>query len=288
MRDWLAPLLSVAVVGALSLGCTTSLTTLTPAQTTPGGHVRMSGAVAINAPVGKLLDDVLEAKDRVSAIEDGEMATPDDVKLISETAVAVVATPPTAMADIAGRVGLTDRFDLGFRYSGGSLRGDVRFQFLGSTEDDDTFFGSVGLGAGLFVFGSKLPVPAEYEEVLEIENNGQYQLDASVLFGPSGRFGHLWLGPKFVMSSYDTDARITLSGVPEQHLSITGTNLYYGGQVGFALGFQFIWVMFELTVVGVSTNTDADAGAAGAFLGDLGGKSTGLIIYPAGGLLLQF
>lgn len=288
MRDFLPALAALGLTLALTLGCTTSLTTLTPAQTTPGGHVRMSAAAAINAPVGGILDQIQAAEKRVSAIEDGDTATQADLKLVTETAVAVVATPPTVMADVQGRVGLTDRIDLGFRYSGGSLRADTRFQFLGDTADDDTFYGSIGVGAGLFVIGAKLPVPSEYEDVLEIENNSQYQFDASVLFGPSGRFGHLWFGPKFVYSGFDTDAKITLDGLPTQNLSVTGTNLYYGGQVGFALGFQFIWVMFELTVVGVSSDAKADPGAAGTLTGAIDGSNKGVIIYPAGGLLLQF
>ncbi|MCA9601599.1 MAG: hypothetical protein KC417_06235 [Myxococcales bacterium] len=283
----LARALPVVVVGYFAVGCTASLATLTPAKTTPGGHVRIAAAAEANLPTGAVLDQLQSANSRAKQLENGEMATQDDLKLFAGATVASVATPLTATGDLQLRVGLTDEFDIGIRYFGGTMHGDVRYQFLGDTAKDDTFHGSIGVGGGLFVFGADLPVPGQYDGFITIKNNSQYQVDGSLLFGWSGTFGHLWFGPKVVFSGFDTDATIALDGLTPAILNVNGTNFYYGGQLGLAIGIAFFWVVAEVTVAGVTTSGDATP-SAGPLTGTIDASNSGLIIYPAGGLLLEF
>lgn len=270
-------------IATLLFGCTTSLATFTPAQTTPAGHVRVSGNVGANLPIGNIVSKIQEGKDRIEEIRAGDNPTNADVEDLTRTAAALVVSPPSVGTDFQLRVGLIDWLDVGVRYASGTIRGDTRLQFLGKKDKKGSFYGSIGVGFGAFAFGMDLPVPDEYAKYVQLENIQRYEFDSSILFGWSGKFGHLWFGPKVVYTLFSTDTVVALEPLPTETTRVSGHNFYYGGQLGFALGYKVFWIVVELTAAGVSSHADSNP---------LGNKrsddTSAFLLYPAAGVLFQF
>ncbi|MCA9581080.1 MAG: hypothetical protein KC416_04755 [Myxococcales bacterium] len=275
---------AVSIVLFLLAGCSTSLTSFTPAQTTPGGHVRVSAAVGVNTGAGDMVDRIDEGSARAEQFQTGQRTpTQMDAADFVDLAAALVVNPATVGSDLQLRVGILDAWDFGVRVSNGTLRGDTRIQFLGREACDDVFFGSIGVGFGAYAFGFDVPVPGAYEDFVTLEDIERYEFDGSLLFGWSGSVGDVWFGPKVVYTTYSTTAKVALSPVPTVTAQITGSNIYYGGQVGLALNLYIFRLAAELTIAGVSASAEANSS------GSTSDQSTdGLVIYPAAGVMFEF
>lgn len=196
-------------------------------------------------------------------------------------AIAILATPPSVGVDAQVRFGIAERLDLGARFSSGALGGDIRYQFLG--EGYEGFVGSIGLGARFFLVQvDDFPVGHEYEDDIDIKNLKRIEVDLPVLFGVSGDVGHLWFGPKLAYSRFTNQVKLTV-GEDMYDVEVAGNNFYYGAQFGFALGYKFIWVSAEVTVAGVSIDAEATVNSERRDV-----NADGLIVYPAGSILLEF
>lgn len=241
----------------------------------------MSAGVGGNIPAGQIVDLVTEGQDILDKADNGESISDEEQRRIEDLAIALLATPPSVGVDAQIRFGIAEQLDLGARFSSGAFGGDVRFQFLG--EGYEGFVGSIGLGARFFLVQvDDYPVGHEYEDDIEIKNLKRIEVDLPILFGVSGKVGHLWFGPKLAYSRFTNEVDLTV-GEDMYDVEVAGNNFYYGAQIGFALGYEFIWVSAEITVAGVSVNAEASVNSE---LRDV--DADGLIVYPAGSILLEF
>ncbi|MCK6535647.1 MAG: hypothetical protein L6Q84_21970 [Polyangiaceae bacterium] len=270
-------------VAALALtlvsGCAPALSTFVPAETTPEGHVRATGGLGLNVPAGQI-DDAYEVAEALADRAETQALTADEKdQLIIKTA-GVMLNPPSATWEVQGRYGIHRRADVGLRHASGALRGDGRFTFLKPSAEGD-LAGSVGVGLAYYTF--EIPVPPPMDSVIEIDDFRRYELDVPLLFGWSWEMAHVWFGPKLLISRYSTG--MSARFVDEVRVvDVSGTNLYYGGQVGAAVGYKKVWLGLELTVAGLSGAAKIDVPAAGR---SIDAKFGGLVVYPTIGVLVQ-
>lgn len=276
----LAHALPLALAAAL-LGCGTNLSTLTPAETTPAGHVRVTAGAGVSIPAGGL-SDLLDAgntlSDRAAAGEALTDAERDE--LLRASTVGLLAMP-SLNPELQARVGLHERVDVGFRLGAGSLRLDGRVGLVvPSSARAGKLAVSVGLGLGYYAFA--LPVPSFAEGIVTADDYTRYELDVPLLFGWSTDVWRVWMGPKLVFTSYSVGLTLTAPATMAT-ADASGTQTFLAGQIGGALGFRYGWVVLELTVA---------YGLGGADLTVTGQpaqrvSTNDVIIYPTLGVLVE-
>jgi hypothetical protein len=85
-----------------------------------------------------------------------------------------------------------------------------------------------------------------------------------------------WFGPKFMFSALKLDENLVkLNATDDVRVNMA----YLGGTAGIALGYKYVWVMFEMTATNLFLNAEVLAEER-----DLGG----LVVYPAFGLMTRF
>ena len=275
---------SLLVLGlglAVTTGCSTVLSTMQPAQTTPGRHVRGVMAVGVNAPIGQLSDTI----DAAEAIADSGTVEPDNINDFLTGVVGLFMNPPAVAGEFQGRYGFSDIVDVGLRVAtGGNIRADMRYRII-NPEQPDGMFGSTGLG---FTYASaSIPVPSPIDEFIELDSITRVELDLPMLFGWSNEIWHFWFGPKFVLSFVSTGLTFKDEGpidsTPER-VDASATNFYYVAHVGAAIGYKYVWIALELTIGGIGGAADITREGAEPFEAGY----SGLELYPALGLMLQF
>lgn len=267
----------VVLLGA----CAPALSTFTPAPVAPHQHFRGATALGVSIPTGSIGEAFDTAEKLAEAVIDGRALTDDEVGDLFESTSKVLVNLPSVNYELQGRYGIVKYLDLGLRLAlPGAIRLDGRYQFLRREGSD--FAASVGLG--LTYYSLEIPVPSPIDEVIEIEDFTRYELDIPLLFGWSSDIGHVWFGPKLVLTSYSVSMNADL-GTEIELGSISGTGLYYGVQIGGAIGYKYVWVAAELTIAGLSGSEDLEVPAlAIKRSSSLGGA----VFYPAFGLILQF
>lgn len=276
--------LRALVVGTLLLagGCAPALSTLTPAPVTPKKHVRGNMALGVSIPTGGIGDAFDTAESIAETVIDGNEITDEQVADLFEATSKVLVNLPSVVYELQGRYGATEWLDVGLRLAlPGAFRLDGRYQFLRELSPTSTFAGSVGLG--LTYYSLAIPVPSPIDEVIEIDDFTRFEVDIPVLFGWSGEIAHFWFGPKIVLSSYSVAMRAKLVDSVELG-SISGTGFHYGFQIGGAVGYKYAWLMFELTIAGLSGSEDLDVDVLDIHRTvHIGGA----VFYPAVGILFQ-
>lgn len=209
-------------------------------------------------------------------VESGALLSQDEMQDLLGQAVALVLNPPNLSTQGQLRWGVDRRWDLGLRIAGGAYRVDARLRMLES--GPDPFDGSVGLGLGLYSYStlSRRPARVAFQDFLRLE------VDVPVLFGWSAPFGHFWFGPKLVFAASWTDFSMLVDDTHKILGDIQGVGLYYGAQVGAALGWKWIWLALEITAAGLLSSADAHSSVA-----SIDAAPGGLILYPAAALIVQ-
>ena len=257
-----------------------------PAHVAPKGHVQATAALEVGIPTGTI-GTIIDTGKTLSDLAQQQMSlTPDQERRLFDSGVTVVVSPPSVGYHFAGYYSPIDRFELGLRYAGGGWRGGARYQLL--RHETDPF--DMTIGGGFSYSSYEIPL-ASYIPVLEVDDFTRWTVDVPLQIGTSRSYYRVWGGPKFLYSHFSTAIRLSIPGVDTPDLaSFEGHTLYYGGQVGFAIGYKYIFVAFELTLAGVSghgdvkTAPDPRNGEALAHDTDI----SGFIIYPAFGLMGEF
>ena len=264
-------------------GCASVLSTFTPAPTTPPGSVRGAAAIGVSAPVGQLVDVVDQGEEIARKRLRGEPLNAEEQDELVESGLTLALNPPSAAGELQGRYGVAEAIDVGVRFASSlTARVDGRFQFLKSgAEDGSGFAGSAGLGLGYYAKSFELP-NADIEAMVAVASMRRVELDAPILFGFSGPVGHFWFGPKFVVNRFWADVTLEFLQTAAVAGSATGTTFFYGGQVGGAVGYKYVWLAAELSIMGLSSSADVESSAYNADL-SLGG----LVLYPALGVIVQ-
>lgn len=275
--------LALVVLALAAGGCSSVLSTMQPAKTTPGRHVRLGGGMGINVPIGQIADVVGDAE---SFGEDGMITAMERDEFLSG-AVGLMMNPPAAIGEFQGRYGITDVVDVGLRAATGSnFRADMRYRMIDPGRDNpDGLYGSVGIGAS---YGSgAIPLPSDIEDFISIDSLSRFDLDLPLLFGWSNEIWHFWFGPKLQLSFVGTAMRFRTSpSEPQTEIEASGTNLFYLLQVGGAVGYKHVWIAIELTIGGIAGGATITDVTADEELVDA--SYSGVQVYPAFALLLEF
>jgi hypothetical protein len=233
----------VPPLAAAALGCSTTLSTLQPAETLKEGSIHAGVAANVNAPVGRVIDVLGVGQTAATkVIQDGKYTpTQDEQQKLLDAAVGLGLNPPGATPDVMIRYGFYKGFDAGLRYSGSAMHVDAKAQFLGGGEDE--WAGSISLGYSRARYHG---IGFDVVDVVQIAEFSRHNLEVPLLFGRRlGPFGHVWAGPKYVGSYYRLDATIrNVGAVP----TTSGVIHYLGGFAGVALGYKHVFAMAEITI----------------------------------------
>lgn len=242
-------------VGLVALtGCSPALTSMEPARLVPPRHLQLTTGLYATNPTG----DVRAAFDTATQMQIGnDGITADQITTLMNGAAAVVVAPPSVGMEVGLAYGVTRGFAVGVRTTGNTVRANLRFQFLRLSPG---FYGSIGIGGTAYLYG--FPIQ-QFTDQVSLNHFARQEVDVPISFGWSGRYGHIWFGPKMVLSHYNADVSACAqtndsSCVMTANIGVSGTAAYFGGQLGLAVGYRQYWVAAELTVMHIQTRANVD------------------------------
>ncbi|MFO0608356.1 MAG: hypothetical protein U0324_34640 [Polyangiales bacterium] len=260
-------------------GCGPMLSTMTPAQVTPHRSVRAAAGMGIGLPVGQIIDAIDTATTLAERVSNNQPLTADEQNTLTAQAVGLVISPPTYNYELQARYGFYPRWDAGLRLVGSNVRLDGRFLVLDAAHGAPLDL-SVGLGLGLGLSGISLG--SVLGSVISVDDYRVFAVDVPVLAGWSGRFGHFWFGAKVVAAFQHTGMSVRVSSSELRVLDVSGSTVHYGGVVGGAVGYRWVWVAAELSVLGMSGGADI-TWPGGRFAPSFGG----VVFAPSFAVLVQ-
>jgi hypothetical protein len=144
---------SAAAVVCLLSGCATTVSQLEDARVLGRNDVEVQ--LGLSAPVNLALVDEVRAglpvlERRVSeASEGGEPLTESEVRNLLRTGVGAVVLAPGLLTELAGRLGIGDRFELGLRLTSTVARLSGKMALLRAEDDGMDLAATVGVsGSG--------------------------------------------------------------------------------------------------------------------------------------------
>lgn len=252
---------------ALCTGCASTLSTLQTARPLAPGQLQFSAGYGLYLPVGQFVDLVdtgidlgEEARDAVEEDRPYELSEQAQQELLTAGAALAVA-PPGFNPELMVRVGVMEEVDAGLRYSGISLRGDVKMRLAHGGDappsgwvprGQRSFDMSLGVAIARHFFDS--PVL----DVLEVVEMGEFsRFDIEVPLYLSADWSDifkLYGTPKYVYSHTEFDAQLV--NYAAQGKPVTGfdaslpgsvSSHFVGTTVGMAVGYKYVHVFAELT-----------------------------------------
>jgi hypothetical protein len=270
-----------SAVFLLLSGCAPALSTFTPAHVAKSGHVQLELGSDVSYPTGTIeeLNDGLDAL--TDSAQTDAVLTEDEQREILNAATSTVLNPPSLNSHVGAGVGVAKDVEVQGRLFSGGLRVGGRYQFLHQKEQSVDL--SAGLGIGRYSFSLGIP---ELPTLLDIEDYSRWMVDTGVLVGNHGNWYRWWAGPKLLYGSFDAVITLTPPGGDVYAFSMEGRSLYAGGQAGVALGYKWVFFVFELTVMHLSTS--ARFAAQGTGIEPYEPSIGGTIYYPGVGLMGEF
>jgi len=262
-----------AVAGWITCGCSTTLSTMQPAEPVGKNNVHVGVGANVNLPVSRawaVLEESTSTTARV--IASGDPPSEDDARKLFDAGLALGLNPPGTTPDIMLRYGVLDSVDIGARFSGNAIHGDVKGRFFHS--GDERWSGAISLGYSNQRFSG---AAFDVLDVLEMADYSRHNVELPILFGARlGDYGHVWFGPKFVGSFYSLDASLKSTGLVAHS---SGFIQHWGMFGGAALGYKHVFAFAELTTMYMIARPE--------ILGrevNLGG----VVIMPSAGLMARF
>lgn len=283
---------ALLVVAALATGCSTTLSTLQPAEPMKPLHVQANAALDVVVPVSRVVDAVnvtATLADRYAS-DSGYKPSEAEQKQALGAAVGLGLSSPGVNPDVMLRMGVVKNLDVGLRWSAITAHADAKYRFLAThdptpeeeAEDaksslgngpDRGFQGAISIGISKALYSGLI---FDLLDQLKIDDYSRWNLEIPVIFGARLRdFGHVWFGPKYVYSHYSVDASLQNVGiVPE----VSGSIHHLGGFGGIAVGYKVFFVFAELTIAKMWAKPEIFGQAT-----DLGG----ITVMPAFGIMLR-
>lgn len=264
-------------------GCSSSLSSMQPARTTPAGHVALTASVSVTPPTGAAGD----ATDALSELRGlGNDLDPEELDRVVDAAAAVLVQPPSVDPRVALSWGVSQRLELNAHVSSTGIGGGLRLQFLRVRPG---LYGAIGFG----VAASFSPFPVErFNDTVEIQHFRRRELSFPLTFGYSSSHVHLWVGPKVVVAFYDADVEVCVSERGDEcrldaNVEVNGRARYFAGQAGIAVGGPHVWVAFELTMARLVAHADVELQMGARREQRVYGEG-GRVVTPALGLMAWF
>ena len=281
----------VFLLAFASTACSTTLSTLQPAEPMRPGHVQAQAALDVNVPASRIVDAV----DVVATLGDRYASDPayrpsaDEQRRALAAGVGLGLSAPGVNPDFMLRMGVVKNLDVGLRWSGLAAHADGKYRFLATKEPtaeeeeaeegtigngpDRGFQGAVSIGISKALYNGFVFDALDY---LEVGDYSRWNIEVPVIFGTRlADVGHVWFGPKYVFSTYSVDASLkNIGAVPES----SGTIHHLGAFGGIGVGYKVVFVFAELTIAKMFAQPEIFGQKT-----DLGG----IVVAPAGGLMLR-
>lgn len=256
------------------------------ARTVPAGHVQIAASVQGTPGVG-MPGDVFRLAEEIDALDDANRApTPAQLDDFVTRAAAALAAPPSVDASLSLAYGVTRRFELDARIGPAGAAAGFRVQLLRRAPG---IYLALGAMAGA-QYAS--PDISRFTSEVAIQRSRRFDLSVPLSFGYSGRYVHVWGGPKYVFTRLSADLDLCIDSrrgecQDQVGVSASGRASTIAGQLGLAVGKGRVWIGVELTVARAFVRGSADYDRRGRErTTDV--NQSGRVFSPAIGLLSWF
>jgi hypothetical protein len=250
----------LAVLLALASGCAASLSSFQPAHVGPRHQVRAVIGGDLAVPTGTI-DTAIDVARALGRAAQSRTLSEDEKLQLFEAGVKIALTPPAFDQHLAASYNFADAWEVSLRYAGGGLRVGSRHQFLAQEQEGVDLSAGLGIARYSYDFGL-----TDLVDVLNVGGVERWNLDLPLVAGWHGRFFRVWGGPRLAFMHHRTDIVLRLPGnagepggpAREEIARSSGTGAFWGAQLGGAVGYRWIFVAAELTVVRFSGNANLD------------------------------
>jgi hypothetical protein len=276
--------LPLGLLAVFTLGCAPALSTFQPAHVAKQWHVQAEIGTDFAVPTGTIASTVDAGITLVDAAEKQEL-TELQKKQLFDAGTALALNPPSPVQHFGVALSVYDNLEVGLRYSISALRLGTRYQILHKEKHGVDW--TVGFGVGRYVLEFPL---GDFLQIVELEDFVRWQFDFPILFGTKGTWYRVWGGPRFMITKFGTELVMNLPSIPgtfdgkQELASLDGLGFYIGAQGGVAVGYKYVFLGFELTMVELLMGADLDAFGKKALDVDL----DSFIIYPGIALMGEF
>jgi hypothetical protein len=252
------------------VACSTAISTMQPVQALPKGGLQFGTAAAVNVAPGPIVDAF---KAGLAIAEKGAVdINAQDEQDFLTAGLAIALNPPGVINEYSFRYGLGHGTELGLRYTINEFLVEGKWQFLDNLEPK-RWDGALHLSVGHHIFGGAV---FDVLDKFKLAGFSRNDVSAALMFGKKPNdYVEFWLGPKYVAGFYSVDGLLETTGATANS---TGVMQYIGGAAGIGLGWKYVYVIGELTVMDLLFKADV--------LGqerDLGGA----VVFPSVGLVLR-
>jgi hypothetical protein len=249
--------LGVWVLGTGGSGCAASLSSFQPAHVGPRHQARVTVGEDLSIPTGTI-DNAIDLARGLSRAAQSRTLSEDEKLQLFEAGVRIALAPPAFDQHVAASYNFADAWEVSLRYAGGGLRVGSRHQFF--TQEHDGVDLSAGLGIARYSYGFGL---TDLVDVLDIGGVERWNLDLPLVMGWHNRFFRVWGGPRLAFMHHRTDIVLHVPGTAgnvakEEIARSSGTGVFWGAQLGGAVGYRWVFLAAELTVVRLSADANLD------------------------------
>ena len=272
----------IGLVLVLAPGCATSLSSFQPAHVPPKGHVSAEAGIDASIPTGTI-DRTIDTGKTLARAAQTRMLTEDEKLQVFAAGLNLSLNPPFFVEHAGLNYVFADNWEVGLRYAsqrlapGGPPAADDPGPGCGTTSP-----------SGWACSGSAFGFPIDNViDIIKLDDFVRWNLDIPVAIGRRTDYLRWWAGPRMVFSTYSTrlaiEAPQTGGAVGRDVAEAAGRGAYLGAQAGAAVGYRWLFVALEMTIVRMVGNAHIDV------FGRRTEADTGTwIIYPGIAVLGEF
>lgn len=238
----------------------------------------------VSIPTGTIASTIDAATTLVDIAKTQELTEPQK-KTLFDAGVGLALNPPSPVQHFGVGFTAVENLEFNLRYSVSALRLGTRYQILNKAKH------GVDLTAGLAVGRYVLEFPvSDILGIVELDDFTRWQFEFPISIGTHGTWYRVWGGPRIMFTTFGTELTAGLPEIPGvaaakiEIASFSGTGAYYGGQIGAALGYKYVFFGIELTMAELLSSGQLDAFGKKAL--EVGLNS--FIVYPAFALMGEF
>ncbi|MCP4805006.1 MAG: hypothetical protein GY913_17075 [Proteobacteria bacterium] len=233
----------------LTLGCAINLAEMRGARVLRGGEIEVSEINSVVIPSAAVREAIDPAKELVGQIDESDQLTAEEREVLVGGMAAVALSGPGYGTFIDGNIGLGRGFEANARVGNGSYTLGMRKRIpLYRAGAPGPWHMAVGVRGGLATGGAWLGIFNWANKAIRVSELRRYDLAGTLTVGREfAEWGRVWWGPKVQVSPYSWELDGTLVGLGAE--TSTGRLLYAGGFAGGSVGYRWIHLAGELTVV---------------------------------------
>jgi len=258
-------------------GCATSLSSNQPAHVPEPGHAQSEVGFDMSIPTNSV-SSIMDAAKALEEVATTRPLTDEEKVTIVRGAAFFTLNPPSVSPHMGIAYAPLRDWEVGLRLAGNSFRVASRYQVLHQT--DDGFDLSLGLGFGMaFV----QPPLNQILDSVQIADFSRWTLDLPIAIGQRSDWYRWWGGPRLLFSRTGQSIALSLPGEAPVQGRVDGWQAYLGATVGVAMGYDWIFMGPELTLVGLVGGADV----TGLTIVD-SADVTSLIAHPSFAVMMEF